>query len=232
VTAVSPTSPAQVRAYFERSAEDFDQLYSEQRQSALMRWVNRRFRSDIAERFLCTVDCAADIQAKSVLDVGCGSGRYLAAMAEMGIGRLVGIDLSVAMLHLARTMTHPFAESKIDLVLADFDTWQSDEKFDLVVAMGLFDYIADPLRTLAKMRSHAGICVIASFPSRHWIRTPLRKVRYRMKECPVYFYDESSIRALSDQAGFGRADIRKLPGSGMDYVAHLYTGATPSVSLA
>jgi predicted TPR repeat methyltransferase len=217
-----------VRQYFERHAETFDLLYSEDRQSAFMRWVNRRFRRDIAERFLQTLDCAARIRAKSILDVGCGSGRYLAAFAELGIPRMVGIDLSIAMLHLARTMTVPYLQSRIDLVLADFDKWQTDEMFDLVVAMGLFDYIADPSKTLVKMRSHAGSCVIASFPSRHWFRTPLRKVRYRVRDCPLYVYDERSIRALAESAGFAKVELRKVPGAGMDYVVSFYCNAATS----
>lgn len=218
-----------VGAYFDRKADTFDLLYSEDKQGAVMRWLNRNFRSDIAERFLATLDCAAEVQADSVLDVGCGPGRYIAALADLGVHRLVGIDVSVAMLHLARSLTLPYRDANMEFVLADFDRWQSDETFDMVVAMGLFDYIADPIATLRKMRAHVKKCVIASFPSRHWFRTPFRKWRYKIRNCPVYFYDRESVEALAWEAGFTAVDVVKVPGAGMDYVARFYTTGVPSV---
>ncbi|MEZ5294289.1 MAG: class I SAM-dependent methyltransferase [Vicinamibacterales bacterium] len=39
-----------------------------------------------------------DVRGRSVLDAGCGTGRYLAAVAALGAGRLTGVDVSVAML--------------------------------------------------------------------------------------------------------------------------------------
>ena len=56
-----------------------------------------------------------------------------------------------------------------------------------------------------------------SFPSRHWLRTPLRQVRYRLRNCPVYFYDEALLRSIGSEAGFGTVDIFKIPGAGMDF---------------
>ena len=31
----------------------------------------------------------------------------------------------------------------------------------------------------------------ASFPSRHWFRTPVRSVRYKLRNCPVFFFTEA-----------------------------------------
>ncbi len=67
------------------------------------------------------------------------------------------------------------------------------------------------------MRQSAAV----SFPSRHFLRTPLRKLRYRLRNCPVYFYDEPQIRRLGAEAGFSRVDVYKIPGAGMDYHAGL-----------
>jgi 2-polyprenyl-3-methyl-5-hydroxy-6-metoxy-1,4-benzoquinol methylase len=208
-----------VQAYFERAAEDFDRLYAPHRQSAAMRWVNRHFRSDVAARFLKTLELAERISPKSVLDVGCGSGRYLSALAAAGAKRLVGIDLSDAMIELARRETEGFTGVKVDLIRSDFLAWKTKEAFDLVVAMGLYDYVAHPLGMLKRMRALTQRAVIASFPSRHWLRTPIRRCRYYLKRCPVYFYDCPEIESLGRDAGFAATEITKIGGAGMDYVA-------------
>jgi malonyl-CoA O-methyltransferase len=67
-----------------------------------------------------------DVRGLTVLDAGCGSGRYLQALAERG-ARTIGMDLSEAMLARAREATTritradlralPFDAMSIDLVV-------------------------------------------------------------------------------------------------------------------
>ena len=83
--------------------------------------------------------------------------------------------------------------------------------------MGVLDYVADPLAFLTKLRQIVTDRAVISFPSKHWLRTPLRKIRYRLRQCPVYFYDEPQILRLGHEAGFGTVDVIKIPGAGMDY---------------
>jgi len=215
------TRAADVQTYFERAADSFDRLYHEEGQTPLWRWINRRFRSDIVTRYLHTCDHVRQSKAQSVLDVGCGSGRYLSAFANLGVGRMVGIDLSQTMLDLALEQVRAAGHGNTDLVCANFDDFATDECFDVVVAMGFFDYQSNPVHALGKMRTLARHSIIASFPSRHWFRTPLRQVRYRMKKCPVYFYDRASIAAMAEKAGYASTESTKLPGAGMDYVSIL-----------
>jgi SAM-dependent methyltransferase len=212
-----------VRAYFERSAEQFDRLYSECLQNAVMLAVNRRFRSDVARRFVLTLDHAQATGARSALDIGCGSGRYLAALAQIGVERLVGIDLSGPMLDLAaRHLAESAQDHRCQLVCGDFMTWATTDRFDLVVAMGFFDYQVSPLAVLRKIRDLTTGSLIASFPSRHWLRMPIRRLRYRWKRCPVYFYRREEIADLGLRAGFARTEIFKIPGAGMDFVARFW----------
>ena len=87
--------------------------------------------------------------------------------------------------------------------------------------MGVMDYIADPLAFLSTLAEHVRIHAVLSFPSKHWFRTPFRKVRYWLKNCPVYFYEPSEIEEFSKAAGFSNATIEKIPGAGMDYFVTL-----------
>ncbi len=213
-----------VRSYFERAAGSFDRLYSEEKQSPFWRWLNRRFRSDIVGRYLRTCRHITEVQAQSVLDVGCGSGRYLAAFAELGVKRMIGIDLSQPMLDLAGQQLRTAGHSNTDLICVNFDDFKTGEQFDVVVAMGFFDYQADPVAVLKKMRSLVRHSVIASFPRKHWFRTPLRRFRYWVKRCPVHFYDRDGVKKMAMEAGFASVEATRLSGAGMDIVAVMRVG--------
>jgi 2-polyprenyl-3-methyl-5-hydroxy-6-metoxy-1,4-benzoquinol methylase len=62
----------QLRGHFNRHAAEFDVLYDSKRQTALGRWLNRRFRSDVVGRYNAALHHVQETEAKSVLDVGCG----------------------------------------------------------------------------------------------------------------------------------------------------------------
>lgn len=209
----------QLRDHFNRHADEFDRLYDLQRQSSLARWRNRRFHSDIANRYLAALEHVRGSGATSVLDVGCGPGHYLVALAEMGIPRIVGIDASDEMVNRARRQLELRNQSTIEIVHADFSDWQTSEKFDVVLAMGFFDYTSSPVPLLSKMRGHCRHSVFASFPSVHWFRTPFRWTRRRLQGTKVYFYSEAEILQAGREAGFKAVAVFRLPGAGMNQVA-------------
>lgn len=214
-----------VREYFTRSAADFDSLYSEESISVIMRFLNRRFRRDIYERYLLSLEHIRRHQLESILDVGCGSGRYALGLAELpDVKRVVGIDFSPEMIALAQANTRPAKQGgKLpEFICADFQTLETEETFDGVLAMGFFDYIQNPLPVLQKMLALARHSVAASFPSISFYRTPIRKVRYFFKRCPVYFYTREEIFSLSKAAGFAKVDVLKIKGAGMDYFATFF----------
>jgi len=109
------------------------------------------------------------------------------------------------------------ASTRCELVTGDFLEHRTSEVFDLVIAQGVFDYVSDPLPFLQRMKERARHSVVASFPSISIYRTPIRKLRYRIKNCPVYFYDRAAIDRLAGSAGFSRHEIHKIKGAGQDY---------------
>lgn len=212
----------QLRAHFNRHADEFDRLYDPKRQTVFGRWLNRQFHSDIVNRYLAALDHVRGSGAKSVLDVGCGPGHYLAALAEMGITRIVGIDASEEMINLARQQPALVDRSGIEIVHSDYCVWQTAEKFDVVLAMGFFDYTGAPAPLLGRMREHSRHSVFASFPSHHWFRTPFRWTRRRLQGTKVYFYSDLDIAQIGHDAGFKKLEIVQLPGAGMNRVAAFY----------
>jgi len=213
-----------VRCYFNRASSVFDSLYSEREMGPLMRFINRHFRSDIYERFVLTMAHVRRHGLQSVLDVGCGSGRYEVGFLELGVRRILGIDISQDMINLAvrHTSQHGGEGQEIELLCSDFAAFRTTEIFDVAVAMGFFDYVSDPVVLLRRMKELARHSVIASFPSISFYRTPIRKVRYYFKKCPVYFYRREDIASLARDAGFASCEITKIKGAGMDYVAAFY----------
>jgi SAM-dependent methyltransferase len=218
-----------VKQYFTRAAASFDSLYLEDAGS-IARFINRRFRRDIYERFMLTLNHVERFKLETVLDVGCGSGRYAVALAQMRVKRIVGLDISDGMIGLARKLaTENGTSEQIEFWCGDFMDYRSATTFQTVIAMGFFDYIRDPLPVLARMRSLTEHSVIASFPSISWYRTPIRKTRYVIKRCPVFFYQRNQIEQFGRKSGFARTEVHKIEGAGQDYFVTFYNpGAIPA----
>src|ERR1700761_1545312 len=93
----SATAPERVRTRFEERAQQFDDLYEDERPLA------RRLRPGLFRRRRLAVDTVRAYQTPRVLDVGCGSGRIAEFVLEAGAGRYVGIGFSGPMVGMART---------------------------------------------------------------------------------------------------------------------------------
>ncbi|MBB4064417.1 class I SAM-dependent methyltransferase [Gellertiella hungarica] len=72
-------------------------------------------------------------QAKSVLDLGCGTGLLAVAMAEGGKRRVVGVDPASAMLAIARARE---GGQDVTFLEADARSLRLDERFDLITMTG------------------------------------------------------------------------------------------------
>jgi 2-polyprenyl-3-methyl-5-hydroxy-6-metoxy-1,4-benzoquinol methylase len=210
--------PEEMRAatFFDKFAGSFDTLYDGKR-NAFMRWVDRRWRRDMFIRYALTFETLDPLADKTVLDIGCGSGPYIVEALKRGARRVTGMDPAPGMLSLARQRleTESMSDS-VELVESYFPGAEL-EPHDYAMVMGVLDYIEDPGAFLAALKPLVRERAVVSFPSRHWFRTPFRRFRYRLRDCPVYFFDPARIEALARDAGFASVEIRKIPGAGMDY---------------
>jgi len=89
-----------VRDHFHADARRFDAIYEDQK-SPLARWIDDRWRGVVRRRFHLTLEKLSPLPGKTILDVGCGSGRYCLAYAEGGAARVLGVDFAPAMIELA-----------------------------------------------------------------------------------------------------------------------------------
>jgi 2-polyprenyl-3-methyl-5-hydroxy-6-metoxy-1,4-benzoquinol methylase len=192
----------QIADHFDRKAFSFDGIYSGEKPS-LGRIYDRVTRKNIGDRFDYAFHALGDINGKSYLDVGCGSGRYCHEAARRGASPVVGLDVSPRMLSLAEDIAKKENLSKVcNFVSQDVLGFQPTTRFDVVTAIGFFDYVKEPVDVMSRIRELCASVLIASFPARWSFRVPLRKLYLSISNCPVYFYNESEIRKFADAAGF------------------------------
>lgn len=202
-----------VKNYFQATTKDFDSLYAEE--NALKYFLNKISRKGLYERVTLTLKELDEPNSFSVCDIGCGSGRNSVLFAKAGASEVLGIDFSENMIALAKEYSSRNNISEIcKFIPMDFLNYSNEEKFDYCIALGVFDYLNDPHAFIKKMKGLSRKKVIISFSGKSLIRAPLRAMRYKLKDCPLYFYDNKMIAELFKKAGFSEYKIIPYSSSG------------------
>ena len=133
---------------FERAASRYESWYT----------TSAGQRADQAERALLETLLAAFPAAESVLEVGCGTGHFIAWLATKGLS-VFGLDRSPAMLTECH---HGFPQ--LPVLLSDAHHLPiKDGAFDLVVFVTTIEFLDDPERALreAVRVARQGVIVVA-----------------------------------------------------------------------
>ena len=191
----------QIANYWDRIAPQFDAIYSGKK-NPIARSLDRWLRRDIYERFDWVMRKAGDARNLTVCDVGCGSGRFVAALAQSG-ARVTGLDFAPQMLDLARDLVKQAGVAdRCNFVLSDILDWKTNDKFDLVIAIGFWDYVSDPLERLKVIRSITRDRFLSAWPRAGTMRAAIRKRRLKVSGCPVYFWTHAQVEDYLTKAGF------------------------------
>jgi|SRR5947208_2671467 len=197
----SAAARERVRKHFEQKAVEFDDLYEDEH------LLNRLFRPGLFRRRDFALAVARDYASPSVLDVGCGSGRIGELALEQGADAYIGVDFSEPMVRMAERRLARFG-SRAKLLQGDFLEVPLKGPFEVVVGLGLFDYLPEPHRFARRMYELCSGSVAASFPRWNWLKGPVRKIRYEMmNNCPIFDYTERELRFLFGAAGFSRVEV-------------------------
>jgi SAM-dependent methyltransferase len=202
--------PEGVARRFRREAHRWDEIYSDSGGLLARAW-DRLTRSNVRRRFARTFEAGGDLRGRSVLDLGCGSGRYLVEAAQRGAGRIVGVDFAPEMLAAARALaaTVPSAD-RIELVCADLADLQLQERFDLVIANGLFDYLPDPRSGFLRAAGWTRGVLVASFPDRRAPRALPRSLYWRLRGVRIQLFGRAGVERLAEEAGFHDRSIERI----------------------
>src|SRR5581483_4355402 len=97
----------------------------------------------------------ADLRGRTVLDIGCNGGFYAIEMKRRGADRVVGIDSDEVYLAQARFAAE-ICDVEIELLnLSVYEIGRLQQKFDLVLFMGVLYHLRHPLLALDLIHEHA-----------------------------------------------------------------------------
>ena len=151
-----------------------------------------------------------------VLDLGCGNGHHLIALAP-GVARGVGIDVSPGMVELARARLRS-STCRANLTFAVDNAEElngiADQSVDLTICIGAFEHMLDKRAVLANVYR------VLKFGGRFFCLTPDADYVWYRTIAPVFGFGTKHLSsdrmlthdefsALLDQAGFRR--IRSAP---------------------
>src|SRR4051794_17137236 len=95
-----------------------------------------------------------DLTGKTVLDIGCNAGFYSIEMKRRGAERVVAIDSDQVYLAQARFAAE-VSEAEIEFhQLSVYDVATLNEKFDVVLFLGVFYHLRHPLLALDLIHEH------------------------------------------------------------------------------
>lgn len=151
-----------------------------------------------------------NLDSKSAVDVGCGTGDLLGAVLKKGFKTklLTGMDYSNAMLLIAKEKLKNTAFIRADAQMLPY----KNESFDLAFSIGVVPYLNEPQKAVSELYrilKTGGVCflsypykkTILSFfrtnPLGLWIRKHILKIAfYEVK------YEKEDLLSLLKSAGF------------------------------
>jgi 2-polyprenyl-3-methyl-5-hydroxy-6-metoxy-1,4-benzoquinol methylase len=200
-TEVKTDESQQIAEYWNNIANQFDAIYTGKK-NPISRALDHWLRRDIYQRFEWVMSEAGDARGLKICDVGCGSGRFVASLAKRG-AHVTGIDFAPEMLKLGAELAEKEGVAdRCKFVLSDVLDWKTDEKFDLAIAIGFWDYVADPLPRLQVIRTLTQSTFLSAWPRAGTFRAAIRSVRLKADGCPVYFFSLPQVENYLQRAGF------------------------------
>ncbi|MCL4458574.1 MAG: class I SAM-dependent methyltransferase [Chloroflexi bacterium] len=126
-----------VRRWYNETAAQFEQRYC-----GFGGWYYKEFEENLVHELV-------DVCGKDILDLGTGGGRFALAVAERA-KTVIGIDISAEMIRIANSKVR--GEQNVQFYVMDASqTTFNNDAFDLVLSLGMFEYIDDPLPFLREV---------------------------------------------------------------------------------
>ncbi len=141
-------------------------------------------------------------------------------MFSKGLGiKVTGVDISTNMINTANdNAIRNQADDLCKFHTEDFMQYTPEENFDVILSLGVLEYISDPIPFIKRMLLFSTHSVLFSLPVKwHWLM-PQRSYRYKLRKCPLYFYSENEIKNLLEHVGPINYKIHRM---GRDYLVIL-----------
>lgn len=187
-----------VKEYFENIAVDFDSYYEKPNgffDSIINDWFRR---PGLLKRLRISLELANPTPEKRVLEVGCGSGKFVVECAKKG-SQVTGIDISEEMIKIAKEFCQK-NNVKAELKIGDV-TQGLPKDFDVCVALGVLEYFEDPKPVLRNLffSTKLGGKMIFSVPSKFAFQTPLREFLLFYRNVKCYYFTKKNVYTLLEE---------------------------------
>lgn len=183
-----------------------------------------RLMAPIAE---AVIDAAGPVNGEAVLDIGCGSGAttFAAAWRVGPTGRAVGVDISPALVELARRRAGEDEVDGVEFLLADAQTHIFQHEFNAIISRFGVMFFPDPVAAFANLRQAlkpGGKLAFAAWrsPEENPLSLiPLQAAAPFLPELPRFekdapgrfaFADPDRVRMILAQAGWRAVEIAPL----------------------
>jgi len=180
-----------IKDYYSAKSEYWASLYSQT--GARKNWIQL----ELAKRKEIVFDLISKIRTpalRTVLDMGCGSGQYLAELVEMGF-ECTGADISEKMLDIARNEIAAHSSSQAILINADCSHLPLDDNsFDLVLSIGLLEYLdseVDALWEIRRLLDASGYAIV-TLPNLYKLRNLVNPYYYFVRIW-TYFFKQGNL---------------------------------------
>lgn len=132
-----------------------------------------------------------ELKEKKIIDVGCGSGRFTIALAQMGVKEIVGVDLGESGIKIGEEFARKLNLKNIKFIKNDvlslpFD----DESFDFVFSKGVLHHTGNLEKGLDeyhRVMKKGGIGYLYLYGSGGIFWNSRKKMREVMKDIPMQY---------------------------------------------
>ena len=149
------------------------------------------------------------LQGRTILDIGCASGRFVFQLVDAGAQQVIGVDVSPDAIAAAdRHRQESCYSDRLEFTVLDIA--DPDAKFpeaDIATSLGVIEYFdaATLDSILGRLRSPSFFFEFPDDQGRKsdWLTWQLRRIYLRLNRCPgVYLYSRAEFDALAAKHGF------------------------------
>jgi 2-polyprenyl-3-methyl-5-hydroxy-6-metoxy-1,4-benzoquinol methylase len=196
------------KTFWDKYASSFDAIYT-QKNSFIQNSINKVFRKSMRMRFEKTMQAIPE-EKTSIIDVGCGPGRYSASLALCEKRVIYAIDNSEQMILLARNHAKVLnVENRITFDVCNFIEYVPPQKFDYCIMMGFIEYFKNPELILQKSIELTKHKILVSFPKSGGLLAFQRKLRYK-RRCFLRLYSYEDIKRLLTEVNIEHYTIERI----------------------
>tara|TARA_A100001388_G_C28645082_1_gene439075 strand:+ start:110 stop:769 length:660 start_codon:yes stop_codon:yes gene_type:complete len=200
-----------VKNFFDDYASKFYSIYLEEQKSFITRILDRTLRKSMFKRFQKVAEIIHDCNCKNIIDVGCGPGWHDVLLTKSQDVHVTGIDVAPNMIEIAKKLSiSRNLDEKLDFIIADIFDHSFHKKYDCAFALGVVEYFENPKELIMKMKDISSKRVIFSIPVKNHILTFQRRIRYKLRNCPLWFYDKKDIHVMLDQIDIKEYKIHNI----------------------